>query len=104
MRAREGFTGDEWKIFFASRSDFERPICFLYMQENAASWSGKYLRFVLKKRLKNCCNRENYPNHRFTRGRIGRMAISYANALAEQIDFSGLVATRRGSYESLALR
>jgi hypothetical protein len=24
-----------------------------------------------------------------------RMAISYANALAEQIDFSGLVATRK---------
>jgi hypothetical protein len=36
------------------------------MQENAQAGLKIYLRFVLKKRLKNCCNRENI-NHRFTR-------------------------------------
>jgi hypothetical protein len=49
----------------------------------------------LKKRLKNCC-RENYQIiDSLEAGGSERMAISYANALAEQIDFSGLVATRK---------
>jgi hypothetical protein len=65
------------------------------MQENAQAGLKIYLRFVLKKRLKNCCNRENI-NHRFTRGRrIERMAISYANALAELNRF-WLSSNRRG--------
>jgi hypothetical protein len=37
-------------------------------KKNAASWSGKYTLDLFEEEIKKF-NRENYPNHRFTRGR-----------------------------------
>jgi hypothetical protein len=52
MRAREGFIEMNLEKIFASRSDFERPICFDNMQENATSWSGKYTLDLFEEEIK----------------------------------------------------
>jgi hypothetical protein len=53
MRAREGFTGDEFrKGYFASRRILKDQLFFDNMQENAASWSGKYTLDLFEEEIK----------------------------------------------------
>jgi hypothetical protein len=45
MRAREGFTGDEFKRYFASRRILKDQFVLIICKKMRC-WSGKYLRFV----------------------------------------------------------